>query len=98
MPATGDGTLRLKILRNRADGWVGPSLSADACASPPGPSAGRTARPPATRAGMQKDHGRVPMTVSVGLGGIDRDLDLAGREMLAGAKLGVSSPCRRNCS
>jgi len=46
----------------------------------------------------QKDHGRVPMTVSVGLGGIDRDLDLAGREMLAGAKLGVSSPCRRNCS
>jgi hypothetical protein len=38
------------------------------------------------------------MAVSVGLGGLDQGVDFAGRQVLAGAKLGVRSSCRRNCS
>jgi hypothetical protein len=45
-----------------------------------------------------QDHGGVPVTVPIGLGGLDEGLDLAGREVLAGAKLRVWSTCRRNCS
>ena len=44
------------------------------------------------------DHGRVPMAIAVGLGGLDQRFDLARRQVLAGAKLGVWSQCRRNCS
>ena len=33
-----------------------------------------------------EDHGRIPMAVAVGLGGLDRGFDLAGRQVLAGAK------------
>jgi hypothetical protein len=39
-----------------------------------------------------QDHGRVPMTVAVGLGGVDQGVDLAGRQVLAGAQLGVRPP------
>jgi hypothetical protein len=45
-----------------------------------------------------EDHGRVPVTVPVGLGGLDQGLDLAGRQMLSGPKLGVRTPDRSNCS
>jgi hypothetical protein len=45
-----------------------------------------------------QDHGRVPVTVAIVLRGLDQGLDLARREMLAGAKLGIRSPGRRNCS
>jgi hypothetical protein len=41
---------------------------------------------------------RVPMPVSVGLGGLDQGLDLAGRQVLPGPKLGVRAPHRSNCS
>jgi hypothetical protein len=36
-----------------------------------------------------QDHGRIPVTVSVGLGGLDQSLDLAGRQVLPGPKLCV---------
>ena len=55
------------------------------------------ARPEPVPEGDQ-DHGRVPMAVAVGLGGLDQRLDLAGRQVLARAKLGVRPPGRRNCS
>ena len=45
-----------------------------------------------------QDHGGVPVPVAVGLGRLDQGLDLAGGEVLPGAKLGVRTPCRRNCS
>ncbi len=45
-----------------------------------------------------QDHGGVPVTVAVCLRSLDQGVDLAGREVLAGAKLGVRSPRRRNCS
>jgi hypothetical protein len=45
-----------------------------------------------------QDHGSVPMALTVRLGGFDQAVDLAWREVLAGAKLGIRSPCRRNCS
>jgi hypothetical protein len=45
-----------------------------------------------------QDHGGIAMTVSVGFGSIDQGVDLAGRQVLAGAKLDVRSPYRRNCS
>jgi hypothetical protein len=38
------------------------------------------------------------MTVAVGLGGLYQGFDLAGRQVLAGAKLGIRSRYRRNCS
>ena len=46
----------------------------------------------------QQDHGGVPVPVSIGLGGFDQGLDLAGGEVFARTKLCVRSPCRRNCS
>jgi hypothetical protein len=45
-----------------------------------------------------QDHGRIPMTVAVSLRGLDQGVDLAGCQVLAGPKLGVRSPCWRNCS
>jgi hypothetical protein len=41
---------------------------------------------------------RVPMPVSIGLGRLDQGVDLAGRQVLAGPKLGVRAPGRSNCS
>jgi hypothetical protein len=40
----------------------------------------------------QEDHGGVPLPVAVGLGRVDQGLDLARRQVLPGAKLGVRSP------
>ena len=37
----------------------------------------------------QQDHGRVPVTVAVGLGGLDQGVDLAWRQVLPGTKFGV---------
>jgi hypothetical protein len=45
-----------------------------------------------------QDHGRVPVTVPVGLGRLDQGLDLAGRQVLPGPKLRVRTPDRSNCS
>jgi hypothetical protein len=45
-----------------------------------------------------EDQGRVPVTVAVGLGGLDQGLDLAGRQVLPGPKFGVGTSGRRNCS
>jgi hypothetical protein len=42
----------------------------------------------------QEDHGRVAVTVTVGLG----SLDLAGRQVLPGSKFGVRTPGRSNYS
>jgi hypothetical protein len=39
----------------------------------------------------QQDHGRVPVTVAIRLGGLDQGLDLPGRQVLPGSKLGVRS-------
>ena len=46
----------------------------------------------------QQDHGRVPVTVPVRLGGLDQGLDLPGRQVLPGAKFGVGASGWRNCS
>jgi hypothetical protein len=46
----------------------------------------------------QEDHGRVPVPVPVRLGRLDQGLDLAGRQVLPGAQLGVWAPGRSNCS
>jgi hypothetical protein len=46
----------------------------------------------------QQDHGRVPVTVAVRLGGLDQGLDLPGRQVLPGTKFGVGASGRRNCS
>src|SRR5258706_12861474 len=43
-------------------------------------------------------HGGVPVAISVDLGGLDQGVDFASCQVLAGAKLGVRSPCRSNCS
>jgi hypothetical protein len=45
-----------------------------------------------------EDHGGVPMTVPVSLGGLDQGVNLARGEVLPGAKRGIRSPRRRNCS
>jgi len=45
-----------------------------------------------------EDHGRVPMPMSVYLGGHDQGVDLAGRQVLSGAELGVRTSDRGNCS
>src|SRR6266446_6859987 len=45
-----------------------------------------------------QDHGRVPVAISIGLGGLDQRFDLAWRQVLTGARLHIRSPCRRNCS
>jgi hypothetical protein len=39
----------------------------------------------------QQDHGRVPVTVAVRLGGLDQGLDLAGRQVLPGTKFGIGA-------
>src|SRR5580704_4148701 len=54
-------------------------------------------RPEAMPVGEQ-NHGRVPMPIAVGLRRLDQRLDLAGGQVLAGAKLGVWTPGRHNCS
>ena len=46
----------------------------------------------------QQDHGRVPVPVSIGLGGFAQGLDLTRRQVFSGAKLGVWAPGRRNRS
>jgi hypothetical protein len=46
----------------------------------------------------KQDHGRVPVTVAVRLGGLDQGLDLPGRQVLPGPKLGVGASRRRDCS
>jgi hypothetical protein len=38
------------------------------------------------------------MAIPIGLGGLDQGVDLAGRQVLAGAKLDVRVTCRGNCS
>ena len=48
---------------------------------------------PEAVAESDQDHGRVPMTIPFGPGGLDQGVDLAGRQVLAGAKLGVRSAC-----
>jgi hypothetical protein len=40
----------------------------------------------------------MPVTVAIGPGGLDQGFDLAGHQVLPGAKLDVRSPGRRNCS
>jgi hypothetical protein len=46
----------------------------------------------------QQDHGRVPVPPSIGLGGLDQGIDLAQRQVLPGADLGVGTAGRCNCS
>jgi hypothetical protein len=46
----------------------------------------------------KRRRGRVPVTVSIGLGGLDQGLDLPGRQVLPGPKFGVGASGRRNCS
>jgi hypothetical protein len=45
-----------------------------------------------------QDHRRITMAAPIRLGDLDQNLDLAGREVLAGAKLGVRTSGWRNCS
>jgi hypothetical protein len=45
-----------------------------------------------------ENYGRVAVAVAVAASGLDQPLDLAGRDMLAGADLAVLGPPRRNCS
>ena len=45
-----------------------------------------------------QDHRRVAMVAPVDLSGLDQNLDLARREVLAGPKLGVWAPPQRKCS
>jgi hypothetical protein len=45
-----------------------------------------------------QDHGRVSMAATVGLGGIDQGLDLAGRQVLASPQFHVRPPRQCNCS
>jgi hypothetical protein len=45
-----------------------------------------------------EDHRRIPVAVPVGLGGVHERLDLAGCQVLPGAKFGVRAPARSNCS
>jgi hypothetical protein len=42
----------------------------------------------------EQDHCGIAVTVAVGLGGLDQGFDLAARQVLAGAKLDVSSTGR----
>jgi hypothetical protein len=46
----------------------------------------------------EQDHSRVTMAGAVAFGRLDQALDLAERQVLAGAKIGVRSPGGRNCS
>ena len=55
-------------------------------------------RPQAVAEG-DKDHGRIPVTPAIGLGGIDQPIDLGAGQVLAGPGVGVRFPSRRgNCS
>jgi hypothetical protein len=43
----------------------------------------------------QQDHRRIPVAGAIAFGRLDQGVDFAGRQVLAGAKLGVSSTGRR---
>jgi hypothetical protein len=58
---------------------------------------GQFARPQAVPIGHQ-DHGGVPVSPSVCLGGPEQALDLGLGQVLAGAQVGVGGTLRPNCS